>query len=129
MNIHFQHNNRWPIKGIVHFRHRSIGVKRKFPWSTIGGKYCFMETSPFIVNKIGKVFTYLPIIAHAFYYSQSIPWIIDISVKSGKEFGHTQGEIFKKNLQKKYIKNQEGMKLRKPSILMIPQFHPVFLFS
>ncbi len=53
-----------------------------------------METSPFIVNKIGKVFTYLPIIAHAFYYSQSIPWIIDISVKSGKEFGHTQGEIF-----------------------------------
>ncbi len=63
-----------------------------------------METGPFIVNKIGKVFTYLPIIAHAFYYSQSSYWIIEISVKSGKEFGHTQGEIKKNNLQKSEFK-------------------------
>jgi hypothetical protein len=34
------------------------------------------------------------------------------------EFGHTQGEI-KKNLQKRYISIQGGMKLRKPSILVV----------
>ncbi len=35
------------------------------------------------------------------------------------EFGHTQGEIFKKTLQKKTISIQWGMKLRKLSILVI----------
>jgi len=34
------------------------------------------------------------------------------------KFGHTQGEI-KKKLAKKYISIQWGMKLRKPSILVI----------
>jgi len=34
------------------------------------------------------------------------------------EFGHTQGEI-KKKTAKKYISIQLGMKLRKPSILMV----------
>jgi hypothetical protein len=34
------------------------------------------------------------------------------------EFGHTQGEIFK-NPAKKYICIQRGMKLRKPSILVV----------
>jgi hypothetical protein len=34
------------------------------------------------------------------------------------EFGHTQGEI-KKKPAKKYISNQQGMKLRKPSILVV----------
>jgi hypothetical protein len=34
------------------------------------------------------------------------------------EFGDTQGEI-KKNLAKKYISIQRGMKLRKPSILVV----------
>jgi hypothetical protein len=134
MNIHFQHNNGWPIKGIVHFRHRSIGVKRKFPSSTLGGKYCFMETGPFIVNKIGKVFVYWPIIAHAFYYSQSIYWIIELSVKSRKDSTSNLSLVihrvrFLKKPAKKYIRIQEGMKLRKPSILMVAQFHPVFPFS
>jgi hypothetical protein len=45
------------------------------------------------------------------------------------EFGHSKGEIPKKNLQKEYISIQGGVKLRKPSILMIPEFHSVFLFS
>jgi hypothetical protein len=44
------------------------------------------------------------------------------------EFGHTQGEI-QKTPAKKYISIQLGVKLRKPSILMVPEFHPVFLFS
>ncbi len=35
------------------------------------------------------------------------------------EFGHTQGEILKKTLQKKTISIQWGMKLRKLSILVI----------
>ncbi len=43
------------------------------------------------------------------------------------EFGHTQGEI-KKKPAKKYVSIQGGMKLRKPSILMVPEFHLVFLF-
>jgi hypothetical protein len=34
------------------------------------------------------------------------------------EFGHTQGEI-KQKPAKKYISIQRGMKLRKPSILVI----------
>jgi hypothetical protein len=34
------------------------------------------------------------------------------------EFGHTQGEI-KKKPAKKYISIQGGMKLRKPSILVV----------
>jgi hypothetical protein len=34
------------------------------------------------------------------------------------EFGHTQGEI-KKKPAKKYISIQRGMKLRKPSILVV----------
>jgi hypothetical protein len=34
------------------------------------------------------------------------------------EFGHTQGEI-KKKPTKKYIGIQPGMKLRKPSILVV----------
>jgi hypothetical protein len=44
------------------------------------------------------------------------------------EFGHTQGEIFKKPA-KKYVSIQAGGGLRKPSILTVPEFHPVFLFS
>jgi len=46
------------------------------------------------------------------------------------EFGHTQGEI-KKKPAKKYVSIQGGLKLRKPSkpsILMVPEFHFVFLF-
>jgi len=35
------------------------------------------------------------------------------------EFGHTQGEIKKKKPAKKYISIQWGMKLRKPSILVV----------
>jgi hypothetical protein len=35
------------------------------------------------------------------------------------EFGHTQSEIFKKPARKKYISIQWGMKLRKPSILVV----------
>jgi hypothetical protein len=75
---------------------------------------------------------YLPIIAHAFYYSQSIYWIIEISIKSGKESTSTRslvihGVRFLKKHAKKYIRIQEGMKLRKPSILTVPQFHTVFL--
>jgi hypothetical protein len=35
------------------------------------------------------------------------------------EFGHTQGEIKKKSLQKSTISIQGGMKLRKPSILVV----------
>jgi hypothetical protein len=42
------------------------------------------------------------------------------------KFGHAQGEI-KKKPAKKYI-SKGGMKLRKPTILMVPEFHPVFLF-
>jgi hypothetical protein len=34
------------------------------------------------------------------------------------EFGHTSGEIFKKTA-KKYMSIQRGMKLRKPSILVV----------
>jgi hypothetical protein len=34
------------------------------------------------------------------------------------EFGHTQGEINKK-LAKKYISIQRGMKLKKPSVLVV----------
>jgi hypothetical protein len=34
------------------------------------------------------------------------------------EFGHTQGEIFKKPA-KKYISSQQVVKLRKPSIFMV----------
>jgi hypothetical protein len=46
------------------------------------------------------------------------------------EFGHTQGETPKKPA-KIYISIQRagGVKLIKPSILMVPEFHPVFLFS
>jgi hypothetical protein len=36
------------------------------------------------------------------------------------EFGHTQGEIYKKKPAKKYISIQGGMKLKKkPSILVV----------
>ncbi len=35
------------------------------------------------------------------------------------EFGHTQGEIQKKKPAKKYISIQQGMKLKKPSILVV----------
>jgi hypothetical protein len=35
------------------------------------------------------------------------------------EFGHTQGEIHKKKPAKKYISIQRGMKLGKPSILVV----------
>jgi hypothetical protein len=46
------------------------------------------------------------------------------------EFGHTKGEINqKKKPAKIYINIQHGVELRKPSILMVPEFHPVFLFS
>jgi hypothetical protein len=38
---------------------------------------------------------------------------LQISVKSGK----------------KYISIQGGVKIRKPSILVVPKFHPVFHFS
>jgi hypothetical protein len=45
------------------------------------------------------------------------------------EFGHTQGEI-QNNLQKStLLAFNAGVKFRKPSILAVPQFHPVFLFS
>jgi hypothetical protein len=50
--------------------------------------------------------------------------IIELSVKKRKEqhqnpeFGHTHGEIFKKTC-KKYIRIQWGMKLGKPSILVV----------
>jgi hypothetical protein len=37
------------------------------------------------------------------------------------EFGHTQGEILEKPAEK-YISNQKGGE-------MVPEFHPVFLFS
>jgi hypothetical protein len=43
------------------------------------------------------------------------------------QFGHTQGEIEKKPA-KKYISIQLGVKLRKPSILMVPEFHLSFFF-
>jgi hypothetical protein len=49
------------------------------------------------------------------------------------EFGHTQDEI-KEKPAKKYISIQTGgsgrgrLKLRKLSILMVPEFHPAFLF-
>jgi hypothetical protein len=42
------------------------------------------------------------------------------------EFGHTKVEIFK-NLQKTYISIQPGLKVRKPSILVVK--YPVFPFS
>jgi hypothetical protein len=35
------------------------------------------------------------------------------------EFGHTEGEIRRKKPAKKYISFQGGMKLRKPSILVV----------
>jgi hypothetical protein len=42
------------------------------------------------------------------------------------EFGHTQGEIQKKNLQKSTLAFQQGgglvLKLRKPSILVVETF-------
>jgi hypothetical protein len=40
------------------------------------------------------------------------------STRTNPEFGQTQGEIFEK-ASKKYISIQGGMKLRKPSILVI----------
>jgi hypothetical protein len=49
---------------------------------------------------------------------------LEVSIKVRKtqhqnpEFGHTQGEI-KKKPPKKYISIQGGMKLRKPSILVV----------
>ncbi len=43
------------------------------------------------------------------------------------QFGHTHGEI-KKKPEKKYISIQLGVKLRKPSILMVPEFHLSFFF-
>jgi hypothetical protein len=51
------------------------------------------------------------------------------------EFGHTQGEIKKKpakkyaSIQKLRVVKLKGVELTKPSILMAPEFHPVFLFS
>jgi hypothetical protein len=53
-----------------------------------------------------------------------ISWCIRVIRKVRKtqhqnpEFGHTQGEILKKPAQK-YISIQWGMKLRKPSILVV----------
>jgi hypothetical protein len=46
------------------------------------------------------------------------------------EFGHTQGEI-KKNLQKSTLafSGGGGETEKKPSKLMVFEFHPVFLFS
>jgi hypothetical protein len=35
------------------------------------------------------------------------------------EFGHTQGEIQNKPAKKQHISIQRGMKLRKPSILVV----------
>jgi hypothetical protein len=50
---------------------------------------------------------------------------IELSIKVNKKqhqnpkFDHTQGEIFFLNLVKKDINIQRGMKLRKPSILIV----------
>jgi hypothetical protein len=52
--------------------------------------------------------------------------IKETSLKSG--IGHTQGETSKRPA-KDYISIQKGVKLRKPSILMDPEFYPVVLFS
>jgi hypothetical protein len=59
--------------------------------------------------------------------------MIEISVKSGKDSTSTLSLVihrvrFKKTAAKKYISIQGRVKLRKPSILMVPEFHPVFLF-
>jgi hypothetical protein len=43
-------------------------------------------------------------------------------------FKKSQGEI-QKNSAKKYISIQGGVELKKPSILMVPEFHPFFFFS
>jgi len=61
--------------------------------------------------------------------------ILEISGKSRKYCINTlslviHGVRFFKKLAKKYIIIQRGgVKLRKPWILMVPEFHPVFLFS
>jgi hypothetical protein len=59
---------------------------------------------------------------------------IEKSIKLGEDSTSTLSLViqrvrFKKNLQKEYISIQGGVKARKPSILMIPEFHSVFLFS
>ncbi len=56
---------------------------------------------------------------------------IEISVKSGKNSTSTPSlVIHRMRLKtKKYISIPGGLKLRKTSNLMVPEFHPVFLFS
>jgi hypothetical protein len=44
------------------------------------------------------------------------------------EFGHTQGEILQKPAEK-YISIQRGVETQEPSTLMVPEFHPLLLFS
>jgi hypothetical protein len=45
------------------------------------------------------------------------------------EFGHTQGQFFKKPAKKSTLAFKGRVKLKKPSILMVPEFPPVFLLS
>jgi hypothetical protein len=63
--------------------------------------------------------------------------ILEISIKSGTYSTTSTLSLvihkvrFKKHPAKKYISIHWRwvLKLRKPSILMVPEFHPVFLFS
>jgi hypothetical protein len=69
------------------------------------------------------------------FYPGNFAYLLEISVKSGKDSTSALSLVihrvrFLKYLQKKYISIQRGggVKLRKPSILIVPEFHPVFLF-
>jgi hypothetical protein len=58
-------------------------------------------------------------------------YILEISVKSGKQSASTLSLVIDRYTYTTFkgARGGGGLKLRKPSILMVPEFHPVFLFS
>jgi hypothetical protein len=61
---------------------------------------------------------FLVVASQSWRYNRVIPKVRKTQHQN-PEFGHTQGGEIKKNPAKKYISIQRGMKLRKPSILVV----------
>jgi hypothetical protein len=70
-------------------------------------------------------------------FSKNLPNLsktIEVSVKSGKNRTSTLSLVihrvrFEINLQKSKLALKGGGETQEPSTLMVPEFHPVFLFS
>jgi hypothetical protein len=104
------------------------------------GSWCFENwkaswTPFFSVNTHRVSQVVLNLYSHTLVSSQERIFIIEIDVckvmKNQHEnpgIGHKLNEIFFKTCKKVHLALNRGVKLRKPSILVIIEFHPVFPF-